>query len=533
MLLDGGDTSQETIKLVLANLYQTGERLDWSVAYRIALSDPNSKRTTVIKKSRKEFWELFQSRYDSQFPGGMELKVAKQDAVFSHHPGSQAIGSMRQSGKNDICSLRVPNAAGLHSQFKPLSKIWNSCIEDLSGFTRAKSKQKTADATGLASWIALPIELRQVNASPMQPFWDWVDQSAPEEHGYKFVKAGFIAPWFGYEQKEKLTPTQSLAITHGLAAMGWQIAPSYLHTNLPYHWEQEFAVYRSSTPGIEEPQIPGVIRLLYLVTALAAADGIGDPRELDTFQEFLAHEINSDTDARYVTACRTALLRDTQVASKALRSIAKHVPSRNRRAVLRILTKISAADGAISIEEQQLLSKMASYLDLPANTPEDFIREVIEFTETQVQSASPGKRSAEPIPKRPESIPAFSLDHNKIRILAAETREVVAILASVMNEDEPESTGTIDAIPIESIPPTLSIPEWFGDLPPQFHGLLVEIIKVDDISADDFSRLASAAHLIPEAALQGINAWSDEELGDFLLEQGDPILVYRQLLPTI
>lgn len=108
---------------------------------------------------------------------------------------------------------------------------------------------------------------------------------------------------------------------------------------------------------------------------------------------------------------------------------------------------------------------------------------MIEFTETQVQSASPGKRSAEPIPKRPESIPvAFSLDHNKIRILAAETREVVAILASVMNEDEPESTGTIDAIPIQSIPPTLSIPEWFGDLPPQFHGLLVEIIKFDDIS---------------------------------------------------
>lgn len=108
----------------------------------------------------------------------------------------------------------------------------------------AKSKQKTADATGLASWIAA----NRTSSGEGQPHVTVLGLGGSnrlKEHGYKFVKAGFIAPWFGYEQKEKLTPTQSLAITMVWLRWAGRLLQATSTRIFPYHWEQEFAVDRS------------------------------------------------------------------------------------------------------------------------------------------------------------------------------------------------------------------------------------------------------------------------------------------------
>jgi hypothetical protein len=44
-------------------------------------------------------------------------------------------------------------------------------------------------------------------------------------------------------------------------------------------------------------------------------------------------------------------------------------------------------------------------------------------------------------------------------------------------------------------------------------------MKSEQLSQDTFTDLARKHNLMPRAAFDDINAWADEELGDFLLEE--------------
>jgi hypothetical protein len=48
----------------------------------------------------------------------------------------------------------------------------------------------------------------------------------------------------------------------------------------------------------------------------------------------------------------------------------------------------------------------------------------------------------------------------------------------------------------------------------------------------DFSALVAKHHLMPAGVIDALNSWSDEHLGDFVLEGDDPILVRSDLLKS-
>jgi TerB-C domain len=72
--------------------------------------------------------------------------------------------------------------------------------------------------------------------------------------------------------------------------------------------------------------------------------------------------------------------------------------------------------------------------------------------------------------------------------------------------------------------------EWLSDLDDRYHPALLNLITKGDISLGDFETFAATYHFIPEDLFNTINSWSDEALGDFLLERGDNICVRRELL---
>jgi hypothetical protein len=88
---DDDRPDQDGLRFVLANLHQRGEALDWTVAYRLAMVDEDSRRSTVVTRAREKFWELFQQRYNDLFPGGILLQAAKQDVLVQYRPASNAL----------------------------------------------------------------------------------------------------------------------------------------------------------------------------------------------------------------------------------------------------------------------------------------------------------------------------------------------------------------------------------------------------------------------------------------------------------
>lgn len=530
--LDEGKSGEEVMKLVLSNLLSMGEPLHWSIAYRLACADPNSRNSVVVTKAQGEFWGLFENRYENEFPGGIVMKEAKQSAVYRYQPANSALLTAASYGKGWPYEVKVANVLGLHSQFRRVSEIWNSCVDDLSGYTRAVSSKRQTDSAGLKAWMTLPAELKATKPNPMKPYWDWMTDNAPRDEDIHYVTAGSIAPWFGISERVKITKTQATEMAYGMAGMGWTVAPHPAHVDQPFGWNQEIAVYRRTSERPVEPQVPGLIRLLYLVMPIAAADGVVEDSEIGAFHQLISHEISHPEDWRYLRAVEAVLMRDTNVAVHALAAMTKHFNSRSRDAVFKLLVHIAAADGEVAPEEFKVLRKIARGLGLAPDTAETMLREDVAFQEVVVAKAETGKREGEPIPAKPVSASTgLQLDMDRIAALTRETHEVVSMLSQVMAEGESLGAEEERTQP-ESVTPADASQEWLSGLDTRYRVALLHLVECDDIDIASFDNLAAKFHLMPDDLFNSVNAWADETLGDFLLERADPIHVYRNLLDS-
>jgi hypothetical protein len=64
-----------------------------------------------------------------------------------------------------------------------------------------------------------------------------------------------------------------------------------------------------------------------------------------------------------------------------------------------------------------------------------------------------------------------------------------------------------------------------ASLDAKYHAVLVELLGNTEWSKSDFEILARQHGLMPSGMLDAINSWADENLEDFLIEEGDPYII--------
>lgn len=528
---DGERPDQDGMRFVLANLHQRGEPLDWTVAYRIALGNEESRRSTVVTRARDKFWELFEQRFLQHFPGGIVLQAAKQAALVQYRPASNALIQMTYERKRgNPFELRLPNVAGLRRQFDALPEIWNSCVDDLSGYSRALGSKKQGQAAALAAWQALPEDLRRAEEHPVKTAFDEIVAAASRESDYVFAPVGVLAALAGIDERAKLTAGQSRQVAELVTGLGWQLAPNPEVTGLPLAWNQELALYPAIPDETVGPHVSGLVRLLYLAVTLAAADGVIEPEELDSFHQLIASQIQHEADWRPLRATEASLRRDANVALRSLPQMAKLIPNESRPFVLRTMAHIAAADNEVTLDELKILRRMARAFGLDPGAVEKLLREDEAFREVSIDGAG-SKVSGEAIPARPKDhSAAFALDHDRIKALTQETHEVISMLSVVMAEPDEAPIAAPAAVataPVEASAPIA----WLAGLDARYHAAVLTLVRHDELTTADFNALAAKYHLMPDDLLNAVNTWADETLGDFLLERGENVRIFRTLLP--
>ncbi len=539
---DGERADAEGLRFVLANLHQSGEPMDWSVAYRVALANEESRRSTVVSRAREQFWALFAQRYGERHPGGMMLQAGARAARVAYRPASNALVQMRygqQKGAENLC-VELPDVAGLAGQFAELPKLWNACVDALTGYSRAIGSKKKGDAAALAAWHALPVELRREEAHPVRGAFDQLLAGSPREGGYVCVPAGTLAALAGVGERAKLTGAQSQQAVTLARGLGWNVAPDPALTGLPLAWTQEVVLFPVGAgmqdAGAVAPHLRGLVRCLYLAVAVAASHGEIEPGEMESFHAVMALQILQEEDWRPIRATEAALRRDPNVALRALPQIARTIPAESRSAVLGMMVRVAAADGAVSLDELKVLRRMARAFELDADAVENMLRDDETFREVIVEGASGSRAQGERIPPPGGVVaPTFALDRERIAALTRETREVISLLSVVMAEPE-EVPVTVEGEIEKETKEVVALPEvstaWLKDLDPRFHLALLSLIERDEWMLVDFNTLAEGHHLLPDDLFDSINSWSDEALGDFLLVKMDGVRVFRLLIPA-
>jgi len=151
---------------------------------------------------------------------------------------------------------------------------------------------------------------------------------------------------------------------------------------------------------------------------------------------------------------------------------------------------------------------------------------VAEIADAPVRGEAIPRQSKKEPAKRP-----LSLDHKKVEAIEIETREVIAMLSRVMEESESDSEpAPSEPVPQKAAVPVVEGPEWTTGLDPQFVPLAARLAGKDQWSQEELKAVATEYHLIPSAAVDAINAWAEDALGDFLLVGDEPVTVQKHLL---
>ena len=378
----------------------------------------------------------------------------------------------------------------------------------------------------------MPGELRKIEDHPLYASFDELLVNAPREGDYSFVPTAMLASLAGIAERAKLTTANSHDIVVIADSLGWGLAPDPRITGLPLAWNQELALYRVGLEHQTTADIRGVVRLLYLAITVAAADGVIEAQEIDSFYQLVASQVTSEHDWRPVRATEASLRRDPNVALRSLPQLAKLIPVESRQFVLRLIAHIAAADSEVSLDELKLLRRIGRAFQLEPDSAEKLFREDEAFREVTVAAAERTGVRGEAIPPRATDKPqTFELNEERIKALTQETHEVVSLLSTVMAE--PEDARCSPSPPTLPAQPDSAHLEWLSGLDARYHAAVLALLRHDAITTNDFDCIAAENHLLPDDLFTAVNTWADETLGDFLLERGENVRIFRSLIPDL
>jgi uncharacterized tellurite resistance protein B-like protein len=401
-----------------------------------------------------------------------------------------------------------------------------------------------------------PVALAEMG--PINPFPErWAEALKRNEIEFGFLRltANELAQLLKRVPQENYSLPESKALADAAEQFGYALEPDPRYGAGNFWGGREIGVFQPPSGTVRGPSenYLGASALLQLCLLVAAADGAIDRHELDRFRRFIEGHFRFTPDEHQrLVVLESLLARNATSAKVTLGRTAKRLPQDKHILIGQFLVDVASADAVISPKEYKALERIFEALGLSKETLDGLIRNLTpNGNEVVIQEA--GKTAGEEIlptvSKTPE-VGALNLNMARVAAIAAETQEVIGLLAKVMADDEPITpqvnlptagrntpSESISNLP-ENAPPIVStgtpssrvsLPEMEG-LAPKYQPLIERLRASDSWKRAEFDALVREHHQMPLGTFDAINEWADEHLGDFLLEGDDPIIVHRHLL---
>lgn len=544
---------EQEMAMMLANLVLAQRPLPASLAYHVAKQDPRSRSSVVLKRAPEEFKALFETKYKERCGEGMALKAAKRQTTVGYRPASPTLTmAMHFRGRGEM-SHSIPNVMGISSQFGPIVQIWDKCIEELSAFSRARSKESGQNLS-LNAYLALPAQLRENSAHPLQEKWDALMDKVEPDNGFALVPVRQVARIMDFGEGIKLTAKQSRTLADVVESLGYAVEPDARSGGTTYECEKKVGVFKAEESGGKPPsgEYQAASAMFHLSMMIASADGNVSDEESHAICSFIDSLFHLDDDeATRMGVLERLLSEDPDACAKVAKRIAQTVPSESRGSIGRLLVTVAAADGKVTPDEVRAMKKVFALLELPVHFLDNLLSEFGPQDEVTIQEGGPSTKG-EPIPARPgktKKDTGFSIDMNRVAMTMQETQDLIKILGTVMAEGEADSApATAEQQAASSAPASVAkvsseereassaeetkdaAPEWAEGLSPLYVPIVRRLIGRGSWTKADFAALAAEHNVMPLKMNDAINEWSDEHLGDMLLEGDDPVQIHADLI---
>jgi uncharacterized tellurite resistance protein B-like protein len=362
------------------------------------------------------------------------------------------------------------------------------------------------------------------------------------EQSFYVLPASKAANLINIFEETKLTLGLGKRIADRIEAAGYCVEPDPRYGGISFDWNSSLSVFAPVPDEEIKPSAAciGASNLLKLCVLVAGADGRVEPEELGVFREVVQNQLSfSGTDLKRLKVLEAILVKDVSLVGKLLNRVAKAIAPDKRLLIGQVLVKVAAADGVITKGEFRALERVFKALGIQEQTLSDLIQQVCPaIEETKIQEANLAANGSEPLPPRTISAKTtrVGLDMAKVSAITNETKQVIALLSSVMDgeQDETAESKIVAGVDMDLVPDSAVVNgegrPGFEGLDATYHPIVRQLLSKNEWSANEFRNIAAGYQLMPLKIFDTINEWADEKLGDYLLEGEDPILVRHELI---
>jgi uncharacterized tellurite resistance protein B-like protein len=533
-----------SLEFYLAYLSRTQGRIDGDACYAWAEQDQRAMRSIVCVRHAEKFKKLFMRRVDDSFPEGVPFPCTTRNKAISYHPASSTLLSA-QHAMITASGQAMPTLEPRRSPCTELIQIWNNCIEQLKAFDRA-SRKATSEVASEA-YEALPIELRDGD-HPELEHWNRLISRVTDEDGWTLVSVNELARIKGIKQRSSFTKSQTLSILNTADALGFAIEPDYRITGKNFRWNEPVAIFNCEMAKCDDRSVEKfrtAAFLLELGLSVAVSDNEVDERELEAIKRHIEAELDLPPDlTKRLSALRHLMIAKGPTLKTVPQTFLAALSKNQRKAIGSYLVSVAAADQIVTNTEKNVLRAAFQKLSLPL----DMLLELLapyELVKAELQSTATSAEAH-------FSAEAPVLDFDRIRRIREETRHVHELLHDVINSafedvdaspilqhvdatDEPiEKIASAEAINISAQATPIvdqHMDVRLATIPNRYQGFCSKLAKRNRWNMREAQELARAHGLMYSAALETINEWSTDTLGDWLVEEiDDDVIVHLALL---
>ncbi len=517
------------LRVKIGRQIASGAPIDPELAYKWFLQAPDTHLRTPAKRCEDEFKELFLTRYEERFDGGLSREPNKTSLTVSYRPASRSLPQQEEIEIGDL-----PDISALSAPQRKLQEVANECCEELDSYSRFVGKSHDRESLEALSLLPKPVLERQQTDRLTELL-----QTVQNELGTSDIaetKLDSLFEHWSLEAGQKVRKRDLRRLAKLLEKRGFGIEPDVRFGAPSRGWGDPAVLYHlSSKASADDSDVSEGIRLIQkLAVKIVLANDEVAPEQTEYLAENLGSflELNEAGQAR-LEAHRRWLLLDSPTLH-GVRQRAEDLPDDQKPQIANFLTALACSDGNIDAEEIQELSKIYPMLGLDENMVHKHLHQLQTTSDDEpvtVRTSDPSTDEYEiPEPSTTEEIPVsdIELDQEQVNRTLEESQEVSEFLEDIFEEEDDEQPKSHVPDPTPGSDQTKT--EGLDEDHRQF---LTELSQKPHWDREDVEALAQERGLFPDAAIEVINDYAFEQVETPLIEGTDEMIVNQEASSTI
>lgn len=340
---------------------------------------------------------------------------------------------------------------------------------------------------------------------------------------------GAIAENLGFKIQDKATLRQSTLIVDACKALGYEIEPNVNIDKKPYKKDTLVSIYKSQYP---EKLSPIDYQIASLFTDIGYQIALEDKEllqvEIAYIENYIKKEFNLSPSERYRLQMRGELLVHTKAinTSETIKKLIKMLDDTGKEIIAKYIISVAIADGIVKESELKILQKIFKQLDFSEDYLNLTLSELVNGAEEVVviEKGTETKKKGSKIPTNIETEEQveLKLDPEKLEKIKINTSEIHNVLQEIFAD---EQTEVLKSEPIE----TVSLEdEDKTEMESGLQSIINIIIEKGNWTRNELLNIIQNKGVMLSSAIDEINEWSEEEYGDFLVEEDNDVYIVNE-----